>query len=435
MSEPAVSIVVTAHREGELLRRTFASAQTAALMAGAPSELLVICDRADEDTSREARALDGARVIVIDRGDPASARAAGVAASRAPWIAFLDGDDLWGPSWLRLALARAQAEEPSSKLALHSELTATFGARAELWRHVSAHDADFRAESLLEQNPWTSLAFVSRALAASVPPTETRAENGFGFEDWHWNCETLAAGAKHEAVPGTIHFVRAREGSRGAGHRGRAALPPPTALASDELLLSCAEEPLRGSESRRKPWLALETSARGARDRARTAGTRTAWRAIAGAIHHVAAAPQAFDRIEALPEWARREREAIRRFESRLVGDRFHRRSLHQIRDPEGLSAFARWTLAWRGQDSLAIGSTDFVDRDRAGVRLAIENPLGRALWQEADGLVIDDDRLRWIARAIVQARPAELRLERTAFSRALVDRYGAAIASAGTAL
>ena len=49
-----------------------------------------------------------------------------------------------------------------------------------------------------------------REIYGRFPYRPNRLDQGFGFEDWAWNCETIAAGLKHRAVPETTHFIRSK---------------------------------------------------------------------------------------------------------------------------------------------------------------------------------------------------------------------------------
>jgi glycosyltransferase involved in cell wall biosynthesis len=63
---------------------------------------------------------------------------------------------------------------------------------------------------LLEYNYWASICAAKRSVLVAHPYETTTREPGFGYEDWHWNCETLADGIEHRVVPGTVCFVRSK---------------------------------------------------------------------------------------------------------------------------------------------------------------------------------------------------------------------------------
>jgi GT2 family glycosyltransferase len=99
MQAPAVSVVVpTRDRAGYL---EFALRSLAAQRDGGPHELLVVDDGSSDHTAAVAERA-GVRCLRLDPGRGLNAaRNAGIAATAAPLVAFVD-DDVWAPSgWLR----------------------------------------------------------------------------------------------------------------------------------------------------------------------------------------------------------------------------------------------------------------------------------------------------------------------------------------------
>lgn len=75
-------------------------------------DVIVVDDGSRDGTQDAVKALPDPRVRVVRQevsGGVSRARNAGVAASSAPWIAFLDDDDLWAPEKLAAQLAALQA--------------------------------------------------------------------------------------------------------------------------------------------------------------------------------------------------------------------------------------------------------------------------------------------------------------------------------------
>jgi len=108
-SEPAISIVVAAHNEERALPACLRSLAEARL-AGARETIVV--DNASTDGTAAVAAAHGARVIRCATLGAVHAKAAGVAAARAPLIAILDADSTCPPDWLE-KIAAAFAREPS----------------------------------------------------------------------------------------------------------------------------------------------------------------------------------------------------------------------------------------------------------------------------------------------------------------------------------
>ena len=76
-------------------------------------DVVVVDDSSSDDSLTLARAVDDPRVRVLSqaRGGAAAARNRGVAASRAPYLAFLDSDDRWMPGKLALQMEALERRE------------------------------------------------------------------------------------------------------------------------------------------------------------------------------------------------------------------------------------------------------------------------------------------------------------------------------------
>lgn len=112
MAEPLVTVVLPTFDRFEFLP---AAVQSVFDQTMRDWELVV----ADDGSGREVRGYlhtlnDGARVRTLflpHSGNPGTARNAAIAVARAPYIAFLDSDDLWEPRKLERQLAVLRAEE------------------------------------------------------------------------------------------------------------------------------------------------------------------------------------------------------------------------------------------------------------------------------------------------------------------------------------
>jgi glycosyltransferase involved in cell wall biosynthesis len=80
-------------------------------------ELIVVDDGSTDGSVRWLESLGDPRIVIVAEphsGNPAALRNLGVANAHAPWIAFLDSDDVWAPEKLELQLARL-AQTPTSR--------------------------------------------------------------------------------------------------------------------------------------------------------------------------------------------------------------------------------------------------------------------------------------------------------------------------------
>jgi len=54
-------------------------------------------------------------------------------------------------------------------------------------------------------------------------------DTGFRYQDWHWNCETIASGYIHELAVGAVYFYRKKHSmSKAASAAGLNAVMPPS---------------------------------------------------------------------------------------------------------------------------------------------------------------------------------------------------------------
>jgi glycosyltransferase involved in cell wall biosynthesis len=215
-NEPDISAILTAHAEGTTVGVSFRSMLAAvrvAADAGLDVEVLVALDRPDEAT-REMLAEVGAHgghLLEVSHGDQAPVRNDAVRESRGRFIAFLDGDDLWMENWLVAAHALC-AKEP--RTIAHPYADWVFGEGHALSLPPDQTDPHFNAATLRVTNAWDALALAPREAYLDHPYQARSLAEGYAFEDWLWNLETIRAGYVHRVVPDTIHFKRSRAGSQ-----------------------------------------------------------------------------------------------------------------------------------------------------------------------------------------------------------------------------
>lgn len=230
-SQVSLTVVVTAHAEGRLLRptlRSIAAALTA--LDGDSAELLLVCDTPDEETLTEVhRWLDlpglpfPVRMHAVTVGESGASRNEGAQAARGEFVAFVDGDDLVSANYFAVALRTLrEADEPTI---VHPEHIVSFGARNLLWRTESARDHDISYRDLVRHNLWPSSAVTRRSVYLATPYRSLPPEAGYGPEDWIWNIDTSAAGVPHDVARDTVFFYRVRE-SGGVNNRHRVSILP-----------------------------------------------------------------------------------------------------------------------------------------------------------------------------------------------------------------
>ncbi|MDN4478447.1 glycosyltransferase [Demequina sp. SYSU T00039] len=242
---PAAAVVVTTHREGRLMIPTVRGLARAIAHAhehGIGVEVVIVRDRADRRTVEQVDSLvaEGALelatatlVVDVDHGDLGLSRNSGIAASSAPVVGVLDADNLPSAAWITEGLARlAAAGEPAI---VHPERIIRFGERLEVWPLTGTDSPAFQPGTLAWSNAWDAFALMDREVWEAHPYRECRPWEGFGPEDWAWNCETVAAGVPHLTVPGTsLYYWSRTSASLAEAHRG-SLLPRNDLLRSKEL--------------------------------------------------------------------------------------------------------------------------------------------------------------------------------------------------------
>jgi len=217
---PHVSGVVTFHNESIVAHRTLLGLERVrrhSEQQGINVELIAVLDNADSETIRIVSSCpvlrDSDQILVVENSDLGLSRNNGINAANGSFIGFFDGDDYYSANWLTQAVHTIRHKE--NEVAVHPEYQISFGKM-----HCIARPPDMDQEknyplvTCLTTHPWTSCVFARKDTFLTYPYERTQVKNtGFGFEDWHWNLELVAAGIKHISALGTAHYYRRKPSS------------------------------------------------------------------------------------------------------------------------------------------------------------------------------------------------------------------------------
>jgi glycosyltransferase involved in cell wall biosynthesis len=117
MAEPLVSVVIPLYNAGEWIGETIRSVQSQTVEPGTLDVILVDNGSTDRGVEIARQTLRESPVAfrIVENGanrGPSFARNAGWLGSRAPWIQFLDSDDLLTPDKIESQLSAALSAEP-----------------------------------------------------------------------------------------------------------------------------------------------------------------------------------------------------------------------------------------------------------------------------------------------------------------------------------
>ena len=211
----SMSLVLNSHREGLLIAAAFNSLEAAAIQLKQREiavEVILCLDKPDALTLEAAEVLKQrcrfpVSLLILDFGDLSHSRNHAVKSARHPWIAFLDADDLWSINWLEAAYLFLQNCKNPKNSILHPQLDLFF---PEVYIHLMPDQSqlDDPLGTLLADNVWDSLSLAHRSVYLGHPFQPNLLSDGFGYEDWAWNHETVRAGFTHRVVKQTCHFKR-----------------------------------------------------------------------------------------------------------------------------------------------------------------------------------------------------------------------------------
>lgn len=231
-----VSLLITFHCEGILAHSTLNSIEHCrkyAEAAGISTEYVWVLDAVSEETRQvlmsHPAASGNVKIVEVNHRDLGASRNSGIHAARGTAVAILDGDDYFSKNWIERAWFYLQ--EFGAHAILHPEFVVNFGAHSAYCWQVDQAGQYYDRDGLLVNNYWTSWTFAMRSVYLACPYSVTQPlHTGFGYEDWHWNCESIAAGYEHRLAWGAVGFYRRKKTSLVSSTTASGAIFPPTRL-------------------------------------------------------------------------------------------------------------------------------------------------------------------------------------------------------------
>lgn len=230
MSEADLSVVMTAHDETVVSGPTMASAEAAiaaAERAGLTVERVVALDSPTPACHAyfHQPAFAAWRTEVLELGDVGATRNRMAELAKGELLAFLDSDDLFSENWLSDGCRRLQQAAAAGERAIaHPELNWLFDAAASVFVKPEQSDPLFSPYYFYGSNYYDSLCLAPRSAHLEVPYVRRALDQGFSYQDWQFNIETMARGWRHVVVRDTIIFKRRRDRSLVTESAGRKAV-------------------------------------------------------------------------------------------------------------------------------------------------------------------------------------------------------------------
>ena len=233
----SISCVITAHNEGLLLHTTLLSYEAMRVYAeerGLSVEWVIVLDSADAETVRVAKNHPSLRpsdtLLYVDNRSLSKSRNDGIATAKGDIIAILDGDDYYTRNFL-FAAAKEAAENPNC--VVHPHHIVSFGVLTSIQTLLDQREhPEVDAAAMVFQHPYISTAVARKSVFEELPYILIK--DGFGFEDWHFNCEAMANGYKHTVAYDSFMFYRRKANGMLASMRH--SIMPPSKLFTQEYI-------------------------------------------------------------------------------------------------------------------------------------------------------------------------------------------------------
>ena len=254
-SDIVLTVGITAHAEGVLAHKTMR-----AVFVGLenldkkkyPYEIIIHIDRGSDSTINYFKRYEKderIRIINSSFGDLGMSRNCIAQNAKGKYISFLDADDMLSSNWYVSALETM--EKSKETIMVHPNIQFNFGAgtRLEYSERSNSFKKSEDAIVLAGVNRWCSAIMGERETFLSYPYMETK--NGYGYEDYNLNSNTVGHGVKHMVAPETVMFYRQKtEGSLLASSNLERVIQPYVSLLDVNYIKTIPESEVRAMRPR-----------------------------------------------------------------------------------------------------------------------------------------------------------------------------------------
>jgi hypothetical protein len=209
-----LDVLMTAHNEGEMLKRTFRSARTSIEYARTQFpfeyEFTINLDNPDAETVDALQDLvkEYSNLIVTysNFNDVSKVRNQHILSKQDGFLAFIDADDYWCLDWI-LKFSKLRSKDTTT--IYHPEVTFFFD-NSDLIIHKSNSNKSIRKliSRLIVENIWTSSFIAHRRLFDDnlFKSGSTSHDTLFAYEDWSFFRDSLKRRVHHKTIKNTYHF-------------------------------------------------------------------------------------------------------------------------------------------------------------------------------------------------------------------------------------
>lgn len=212
----SISVIVTAHVEGSILEETLISIMSnidlliTLNMFNWSYEIIIALDDPDTNTVEIADRFNckHKNILINKFTDLGKNRNNAIKNSKYQYISLVDGDDIWGSTWLFKCFQKINSKNHEI---FRPENIVYFGEDLELGFQENLKIKG--AKSISKENVWISSVFTHKDVFEQIPFAELYEIKPGDFEDWKWNRDTIKANYSHRIIKGTTHFVRKKSES------------------------------------------------------------------------------------------------------------------------------------------------------------------------------------------------------------------------------